>query len=331
MRKTILLILIAINSIAGFSQESRLKGLLEEGMKLYDLGDYEGSIEKYQRALLYNQYSPAVHYELAMSYYSLRKYGEALDHCEIAMNQKSDVVLSATILYGTILDEMGKPKQSIRFYQKALRKYPGSYLLSYNYALSCYRNHLYTDAESAAINAVRLNPMYAGTHLLLGYIMSSMGERIKSALSLYYFLLLEPKTERSSQALELLKQQLNGSSIPDSIYQNNTNHEYQIVLKLLDSLHKESDKSTNDESLDYKVFAENNEKIFKTLSNLVKENDNTDPPMYRTFFKDLYESGNTEAYSYFIAQSSDDLEVIEWIKNNSLKLEHFADWLEKYQ
>ncbi|MBL7473251.1 hypothetical protein [Robertkochia sediminum] len=67
----------------------------------------------------------------------------------------------------------------------------------YNHAMACFNSGLLDKAYDSALNAFTNNPSHSSSHLILSKIMDAKNLRIKAKLPLYYFLLLEPHTERA--------------------------------------------------------------------------------------------------------------------------------------
>lgn len=45
----------------------------------------------------------------------------------------------------------------------------------------------------------------------------------------------------------------------------------------------------------------------------------------------MAESGNVEAFCYFISMSSGDEKVDAWLKDNKIKFDKFAEWYKGYK
>lgn len=337
MRKLFILALFLLIGSLAYSQDTDINALVDEGVALHDSGNYVEAINKYKQALKLDKNSSLVNYEIAYSYSELKAYKEAMRHCKVVLSQKSDETVMAAILYGSILDDLGKTKKSIRFYEKIIKEYPSNYLLSYNLALSYYNNKQLESAEQWVENAIMLNPTHAGSHLLLASIMNASEQRVKCVLALYYFLMIEPTSLRAGQAYDLLLCELKqdvDSSNPDSVKINvvsNSSDEFDQANLLLGMLEASKQLTENRNKNFYQLFAENNETFFRGLGKMSQGKRGFWWDFYVDFFKDLSDNGNSEAFSYFISRAHKNQQVDKWVSNNSQKLNMFANWLENYQ
>ena len=83
-----------------------------------------------------------------------------------------------------------------------------NYNLGYNYYFVKYLDK----AESNLINAIQTKTDHASSHLMLGYVNTDAGNRVQSLMALYFFLLLEPDTQRSEEAFVKLRDAWKGNA-----------------------------------------------------------------------------------------------------------------------
>src|SRR5690606_41383686 len=83
MKKIILLLVFPLlcNTVFGQQKEEAEK-LVEEGIAYHDKGDYEGAINKYDKALQLDKDNLLALAEKAMSLLSLQKYHETIECCK---------------------------------------------------------------------------------------------------------------------------------------------------------------------------------------------------------------------------------------------------------
>ena len=131
----ILLVFISTLSIA----QSGVEDIVKKGIQYHDKGDYDMAIETYKKALKINPKSTLVNYEIALSYFAKGGYKQTIKYSDAVLNQNKDHLLQAYMVKGSALDMLGKTKESIKLFEKAIKKTEGHYLLYYNLALNFYK------------------------------------------------------------------------------------------------------------------------------------------------------------------------------------------------
>lgn len=333
MKKTKLLITVLLlfmfNSIFGQNQE--VKNLVSEGVEFHDKGDYKKAIELYQKALSIDPNSSLVNYEIAISYFSDKDYKNAEIYSKKVIDLKGDNVLAAYITYGNALDMQGQTKEAIKSYEKAMKDYD-HYLLYYNYAITCLNSGEIDKAYDSAIKAINNNSSHASSHLILSKIMEKKGSRIKAMLPLYFFLLLEPNSNRSTIEYQTLR-----NYIAHGVTQTSDKNINVVVprdndpnfgaAEMMISLSKASNSlEENKEKSDIELFAENNEALFKILGELKKDNTGFWWDFYVPFFYKMANENFTKPFSYYISLSKGE-EINKWIEDNNVEFEKFKNWV----
>ena len=200
--------LFPVMFLFGFLSQAQpaVNDLIREGIAYHDQGNYDAAIARYHAALRLAPQSAVAMYEMGYSFYMKNEPDSAMYYCNRSLQYDSPSYLPAVILVGSILDDQGHTKESIKLYKKALKKYD-NYLLHFNLAVS-YGN--YGQPEKAlehAQKAALLNPAHGSSHLSIAELLNGK-DRIRSILALYFFLLVEPDSKRSEYALGLLLDQL---------------------------------------------------------------------------------------------------------------------------
>ena len=253
------------------------------------------------------------------------------------LKQNSTNQHEAYIVLGSSLDLAGKPAKATKIYEKGLAKFPNSNLLNYNLALTAYNQKDYNKAEKAAINAIMAKPEHGSSHIVLSAVMQEKGQRIKSLLPLYYFLMLEPNTKRSLMNYNSLRNQLGqGVERKDEMNINvnvpissSTSDDFGAAEMMVSLLAASRYTEENKDKSDIDFFIETNEGLFSILGELKKDNHGFWWDFYVTKFYDLIESNNYEAYSYYISQTTNSELVNKWIIDNSDKMEQLIEWISK--
>jgi tetratricopeptide (TPR) repeat protein len=321
------------------AQTGDIQNFIDQGMKLYDLGDYRAAVEQYKEALKLDKKSADANLRISQAYYALKEYDKAIDFSEKVISNKGENIDKAYIIKGSVLDIQGKAKDAIKAYKAGVKENPKSYLLHYNLGLTYFNEKEYADAEQTVIEAIKIRPSHASSHLLLGYIMRNQNKRVKSILALYNYLLLEPNMKRTKDAIALLESQLmkgvkkdNEKTITIS-YDPNADEDFASAELMLSMMRASRSMDENKNKTEPELFAEETKSFFTVIGQTDKENKKTG--FWWQFYVDFYDAmakeNHTEAFSYYITQSQDDEKIVTWIKNNKDKIEAFAKWYEGYQ
>lgn len=333
--KTILFFSLLICKVYG--QTSELESFVEQGVELYDNGDYKGAIEQYKKALKIDKKSPLVNYEIASTYFALKDYEKAIKHSDIVISAKSNYIDHAYILKGSALDLQGKPKEAIKAYKLGIKGYPKNHLLYYNLAYTCYSLKEYKDAEEALQSALKIKPSHASSHLLLGYIMSDQNNRVKSLLAIYNFLLLEPEGNRAKSACDLLNYELKKGVKKESekstiitLTDNKESDEFRAAELMLSLLEASKSLEDNENKTEFELFSENTKSFFTVLGELKKDSKGFWWNYYVDFFYAMVNENHVEAFCYFITQSKADVKISNWLNDNNEKIDAFSKWYSNY-
>lgn len=331
MKKLIGLLLVALSLCSGIFAQAN--NFITEGIKMHDKGDYEGALEFYKKALLSDKNSIQANYEIASTYLAMKEYANTLKYADKVIARNLDYVDQAYILKGSALDLLGRKPEAINTYKLALKKYKTNHLLYYNLALTSFNVKNYKEAEDALQKALKLNPLHASSHFLLGMSMISQKKRAQAILALYNFLLLEPKTKRSATALMALddewknagKQKAGSQNLPPQ----NVEDEFSIATLMMDMLEASKANEINKNKTAITLFAENTHTIFTILGEAKKGKKGFWWNFYVDYFYTLAENHHTEALCYYITQSRGDTYDV-WLKDNLPKMEALSEWYTKY-
>lgn len=330
MRKITLTVLFIICQTL-FCYGQSIDSLVKEGIQFHDNGNFTEAINVYKKALDIDPNSSLVNYEIALSYISNQEYKKAEEHSLKVIDQNNEHLLEAYVALGNSLDLQGKPKQAIKAYEKGLKKFD-HYLLHYNHAIACFNIGQIDDAYDSAINSIMNNSGHASSHLILSKIMDKKNSRIKAMLPLYFFLLIEPNSDRAAIEYDVLRNYLDYGVTRES--EKNINVSVPFggndgfgAAEMMVSLVKSSETlEENKGKSDLELFALHNDKIFKILGELKKENTGFWWDFYVPFFYDLSTEGYSETYSYYISITEGD-SAIKWLENNETNFNSFTNWL----
>lgn len=337
MRKIELAITFIFLATASFGQ-STIDSLVQIGKEYHEHGYYEDAIKKYQEALAIDPTSALVHYEASVSYLSAKDYDNAIKYSSKAIDLDDQYALQVYVVKGSALGYQGKTKKSIKLFKKGIRKFGNHYFFYYNLGYNYYHLKHYQKAEEALVKSININPHHASSHLLLGYVMHDLHKTTQSLLSLHYFLLLEPDSERAETAYHLLMQQFGGYVRKDVSEPNqinislnaNMDSEFGAAEMMVSMLEASKSLEENTGKSESELFIKNTESFFKILGELKKKDNNGFHwEYYVPFFYDIVQSGHLDTYCYYIRQASSE-EGVRWLQDNIEKVEQFDKWLKEY-
>ncbi|HXK74318.1 MAG TPA: tetratricopeptide repeat protein [Bacteroidales bacterium] len=335
MKKHFLIFGLLLLSTFLYSQIS-VDSLVEVGIQYHDNGEFVQAIETYKTALEIEPNSPLVNYEIALTYMYSGDYQNAIKHSDKVIKRNDKYLLQAYLVKGSCLDYLGKTKESIKLFKKGIKKFGDDHLLYYNLGYNYYNIKEFDKAEKAFIKAINTKANHASSHLFLGYLMYEKKQRVQSLLSLHFFLLLEPNSERSQNAYNLLQSQLSGGvernqeepgKIDIFLSPDQLKSEFGTIDVMITILEASKSLEENEGKSDDQMFIENTTSFFKILGeHKTKENAGFWWDFYVPFFYLIAESEHIDTYCYYISQSTKET-ATDWLKENEKRVTDFAKWL----
>ena len=265
---------------------------------------------------------------MASTYLQLKDYTSAIKYSEKVIAANKDYADQAYIVKGTALDYLNKPQDAANIYKQALKKFPKTQLLYYNLALTSFNLKNYKETDEALMKSLKLNPLHASSHFLLGLSMVIQGRRVQGMLALYNFLLLEPKSKKSASVLQTLEEEW-AKGKTKSASQKKEADEFYTADLMIDMLESAKKNEANKNKPAMVLFAENTNTFFTILGEAKKDKKGFWWNFYVDYFYKLAVNHHTEALCYYITQSRDGA-YEEWLKDNLKKMEALSEWYTKY-
>lgn len=320
------------------AQSARIK----EGVALHDQRDYDAAIRKYQEVLAENPANVEALYELGYSYFTKKDYAKSLETALRGAEYKSNLVGGFYMLIGNSFDELGQADKAVDAYKSGIKLLPENYLLHYNLALTYYRTGKSADARKSIKNALAAGPRHATSHILFASMLKDEGYNTPALLAALRFLVLEPASGRSANALKIAREVLRGgvSQDPSS---NNINitlavggktdegdfSTVDLVIGLAKAVgHTEAGKGKTEAQL----LAEQVETVLGMISELEpgKNKSKFVYKYYVPYFAELKKRNFAEPFVYHAFQSSDIPGVREWLAANDARVKEFLAWSNQY-
>lgn len=344
MRK--LLIVLSLFTVSLGLSAQTIDDLVSEGIKLHDKGKYQDALDKYDEALKLDPSNSTVLFEKSYSLMMLKKYDEATDLLKKVLKESKDPEIRrlSYINYGTILDYQGEGKKSIKKYDEGIKEFPDSYLLWFNKGITQNALKDNDDALESFKKSVSLNPMHASSHNALAQMNNS--SRIKAMMSLFAFLLIEPKGSRAEANLEEFNKQLmKGVEKKDG-----QNINIFIDASTLDKKNKSAEDDFSSQEMLWSVISAANlpdsigaksdvdrldvtmQLFCNTMESSIKENSKG---FYKTFYVPMFVELKKKEYvltaCHIALASTNDSDNKEWLNKNQDKITEFYEWLKNYK
>jgi len=320
-----------------FTLSPEAEDLVRRGINSHDQGDYKTAIDYYKKALDIAPNHPVIHYEMGFSYLSMGDSGAALEQADKGITGArsrnfNEVIPSLLDLKGSALDNLGRSEEAIGAYLEAINKYGvANTLVYYNLGLSYYRVGRREESLNALREGLLINPNHGSSNYLLGRISLEDGMKTKAFYALCYFLLLEPYTDRASQAYNALVNMLVNREETVGFRDNGTFTPADLIISLAFTLDEANFRMTEQEKVRAKLYyvftsleeQKNSGKIARS------KGDELWWDFYSPFFYRIAKSGYFETFCRYIGLTADP-DADEWIENGRDEIENFFDWLNAY-
>lgn len=227
---------------------------------------------------------------------------------------------------GADLFGAGKYDEAIAKYNDALKvdaSYPQGY---YNLGLAYFGAKRYLDAENAAIEALKRAPQNAGNHRLYALVTFHQNKRGNALLGFASFLLLEPSTARSAEAVTNMQSILKGGELKGAPVTQISSQTIALNASVTKTVAAGTAKKlSGTELLQYELT-----NIFTAAGQLSEKK--TDKDFFDKFFAaylyKLAQSGNMPAFAHIMAQHINKDENAKWLAANPDKVDALNMWVQ---
>jgi len=191
-----------------------------------------------------------------------------------------------------------------------------------------FKNKQYAEAETKAIEAMKLDPKHASTQRMYALVSFHQNKRAQALLGFCSFILLEPNTARSAEAYGNIQHILQGGNLKPEpgemsshAIEANTNALNQAITDAVaDFSRRKYDSPGN--LLTAKLTA-----IFINLGKLAEKQTGNDffRKYMAAYFYQLAQSPNMSAFARLISSSTP--ESAKWIKDNPQQMADLDAWV----
>ena len=342
MKKIYLLLTFLITlCLTAKAENPEIERLMQEGIELHSMGEFERAIEKYNEILRIDSTNISAIYEIALSYLALGNYGNAIRYtAKVIHSRDPSLSIGAYAIQSEALAALDRTEEAIALLESVLAIRGSEYLLHFNLALNHYKLN---DLENTLIHvqtAIDLDKTHAEAFLLYAYVLNDKELWVRSIFAFQMFLLLKPDDHRSRTAFEELLHIMRITTLgedeadvlPNVIPPLNTVDGinryliYNTITASLDSL-----RANSEEDDLFTAFKTVNRNIILLLN---EKNDGSVERMskfwtfYVPFFTRIVESEHYETFARYISVSYFP-ESFEWWQENPEYAENFVIWFEE--
>jgi tetratricopeptide (TPR) repeat protein len=185
-------------------QEVRLK----EGVALHDSSRYGDAVAVYEAILQESPDAAQALLESCLSRLAMKNYQGALADALRGAQFTSPWLGRFHAMAGESYGLMGRPEEAVPQFEAAVRVEPDNFTAHYALGITFASLERMADAREALKASVALAPDQPDPNYALGRVFTAGGYRVPAVLALFRFLILEPETDRSKEALRMVGQSL---------------------------------------------------------------------------------------------------------------------------
>lgn len=196
---------LALVLLASYSSQAQdVQKLLETARNFSRTGDFDNALLVLQKA---SQQMPGdldIQKELAYTYFRAGNYKDAVP-VALALAEREDADVQAYQIAGNIYKGVGDPKECDKLYKKALKKFPNSGVLYFEYGELLLTQQQRNEAIKMWEKGIEVDPSYPGNYYHAGKFYYYTGSN--AALTLLYgeiFVNMESYTVRTAEIKNML-------------------------------------------------------------------------------------------------------------------------------
>lgn len=318
------------------------RATVREGVALHERGDYDGAIAKYRSVLAESPDDVLPQYELAYTLMAKNDYQGVLEAARRGAEYDSPALGAFYVLIGTALDMLGESDDAKKAYENGIELAPDTASLYFNLAVTELKRKEADRARGHLKAAVALDPDLASGHYLLARAFYEGGYKVPALFAAARFLVLEPSSDRSAVAIEIVNEVLRGG-----LEKGADAHTFNLTL----DLNGKKDEGDFDMLLTaigltsaVKTLPENGDKSeagrlveqWETVLELAASADDKKTKSsfayryYLPYFVGLKSNKLVEPFVYYTMQSSSVPGVGAWLHDNEARANDLRAWSEHF-
>jgi tetratricopeptide (TPR) repeat protein len=179
--------------------------LMERGVALHDKGQYRAAVAVYDSVLARNEACVVTLYEKSLSQLAAGMMDSCVATCMRGLQYRFEQRVVFFVNLGAAWEGKGEPDKAVAVYEAGIREYSDAGALWLDLGIAVGRRREYGRAETCFQKSIALDPKYASGHYALAETYRATGRTAAALLAYSRFLILEPQTSRSRQALVQMK------------------------------------------------------------------------------------------------------------------------------
>lgn len=315
--------------VLAFAQQTEeAKGLIKEGMALNSEGKYAEAIEKYQAALKLDPGYAQANYQIGFPLLAEHRGSEAIPFVERAIKSSENPNLTAACydLLGSIYDQDHQTQKAIDAYKEGIKVAPDMQRLHFNLGIVYSRNKQYAEAETEAIEAIKLDPKHAGSQRMYALVTFHQNKRVNALLALCSFIMLEPNTPRSAEAYNNIQSILKGGVLKDIAASPKSNPETEamnaIIQATISNLKLKGMRPMDALETELRnIFTKAGELSQKKTAKGFFDK------FYAEYFYKLTQTDNMTAFTRLVSLSANKAENARWMDEHSQLVKDLDQWI----
>ena len=337
------LIILNVNYIYSLELKTKVDSIMMEGIRYYDAGDYNKSIEFYNKALDIEPSNPKVFAERGMSYFMLKEYKKSIEDCKKSLDIDNKKPSSVTV-YNTLAnsyDHDGQFEKAIKVFDEAISIFKDQnllYLLYCNKGLVYYKKEITKSALECFEKSLILNPEHPDNHF---YVANSLNykNRTVAVLALTRFLILKPNSKNAVDIHDMLKRLVEygvdkeNHSINMNLKRNNDNNneknnfasvDFGMSLSTAENLMDTTNKSEIEKAIN----------MYKLLFNNLIESEHKSGfywDYYAPYFAQILEKNYVEIMTRIVNINSGSTLNTLWLENHKKEIDEFYKWSRNFK
>jgi len=329
-------ILMVCSSLPSFSQERipsvNTKELIRDGIKSYDIGEYEDALEYFQQVNPNDTNGFLAFYETALTLNALEKYDETIELIESGKPSFWDEDPGLYNIYCQALEETEQMPKALEWYDKGQERWPLNASISYNKAVALWADEQHEEALKVFERTLELNPFHWNTHRQLGVICANEGYLTEALMCFNMCLMSNYSYYYSDPILSLIERivssNYSGESEDVNIYGEggvSPHEELTLFIKNRVALDKKKYK------FKHKFFKYNITKQNHLLVSNVQHDSDDDSfwgRYYANHFSQIKSEGYLDAFGYatFLGWEVAYPKLGKTIKKNESLIKRYAIW-----
>jgi tetratricopeptide (TPR) repeat protein len=318
------------------------RAILSQSIALHDRGDYDNAILGYEEILKQNPDDTVAIYEMAYSYSAKKDYRKSLELAYRGAQYSSKQLAAFYVMIGSNLDLLGQADNAVNVYKAGIKLFPENSLMHFNLGVTLIGQNNPLEARKSFREAVVFNPVHPGSHLALGDLYFKGNYPLPALMAMSRFLVLEPKTRRSSAALQVIRDVLGRAATRDpntgtvrvtlDASVKKDEGDFETLMTALGLVGASRYLEENEKKTEMQIIVDQ----ITTLFAIMSEGDDKKQSgfawnYYRPYFIEMSRRKLVEPFCYYIYQSSQSAEVARWLDQNAEKVNEFVAWSQSYR